>query len=46
MCMLHDGGDMESIELPEEYFTMAGKVARMQVITAGLRLGELLKREH
>jgi hypothetical protein len=39
------GPDVEPIELPEEYYTKAGEVARKQVITAGLRLGEFLKGE-
>ena len=37
------GQKLEPIELPEDYYRMAGELARKRIITAGLRLGELLK---
>lgn len=37
------GRDISPIELPEDYYTRAGGVARRRVIMAGLRLGAFLK---
>ena len=37
------GRDVEPMELPEDYFTQAGDMARRRVLMAGLRLAELLK---
>ena len=37
------GQEVQPSELPEDYYTMAGDVARKRVLMAGLRLGELLK---
>src|SRR5689334_15470437 len=37
------GDKMTPIELPQEYYKAAGEQARKRVLTAGLRLGALLK---
>ena len=37
------GEKIQPIELPEDYYTTAGDIARERIIKAGVRLGAMLK---
>jgi hypothetical protein len=34
---------IEPIELPDDYYTTAGEIARERIVAAGVRLGAILK---